>query len=192
MITQDVDAALRQFQSAAGFPGLDIATGTNGMPDHDERRFAIEVDVGPGERPELLGPGTGKKRQDDVGVKARVLRGGKQRLGLGQGQRLGRPPSAALQDLTQQDDVPLDLIPGLSACDGTFQDGPDLLQRPGAQDLSLSSRPPIYVVSRYVAELARTQRGDDVRVRQDGALLDGVTVPAAQAEGKPVTHGTRD
>jgi hypothetical protein len=148
MITQGVDAALRQFKGAAGFSGLGVATGTNGMPDHDERRIAVEVNVRPRERPEFLGPGTGKQRQDDVGVKACVLRSGQQRLSLGQGQRLRRPPEATLRDLTQQDDIPLDLIPGLSACDGTLQDGPDLLQRPGTQNLSLVSKPSINVVSR--------------------------------------------
>ena len=70
VITQDADAALRQFQGAAGFPSLGVATGTNRVSDHDERRIAVEVDVRPGERPQFLGPGTSEQRQDDLGAQA--------------------------------------------------------------------------------------------------------------------------
>ena len=76
MVAQPIDAALRQFEGAAGFPGLGLATSADRAPDHDERRIAVEVDIGPGKRPELLGPGTGEQRHDDIGVQVSVLRSG--------------------------------------------------------------------------------------------------------------------
>ena len=50
-------------------------------------------------------------------------------------------------------------------------------------------KPFVYVIRRQVAELTCAKSGDDVRVRQDGALGDGVRVASAQAEGEPVVNG---
>ncbi len=57
MVAQHIDAALGQFEGAAGFPGLGFAASTNRAPDHHERRVVIEVNIRPGDRPEFLGPG---------------------------------------------------------------------------------------------------------------------------------------
>jgi len=79
-----------------------------------------------------------------------------------------------LRDVAQQDDIALDLISGLSACDGTFQDGPDFAKRAGADDLRLVGKPFVDVIRREIAELTCAKGRDDVRVREDGALGDGV------------------
>jgi len=76
MVAKRVNAALRQFQGSARFPGLGVTASADRPPDHHERRVAVEVNIGPGERPEFLGPGASEQRQDDVGVQTRVLRGG--------------------------------------------------------------------------------------------------------------------
>src|SRR5690242_144584 len=73
MAAQHVNAALRQFQGAARFPGLGVSASADRAPYHDERRVAIEVNIGPGERPEFLGPRTGEQRHDDVGTPSPAL-----------------------------------------------------------------------------------------------------------------------
>jgi len=60
MVAQHFDTALRQFECAARFPGLGLASSADGAPDHDERRIAVEVNIRPGERSKLLRPGTGE------------------------------------------------------------------------------------------------------------------------------------
>jgi hypothetical protein len=97
-----------------------------------------------------------------------------------------------LRDVTQQDDIALDLISSLRAGDGALEDGPDFPKRAGTEDLRLGGKPLVYVVRREVAELACAQGGDDVRVREDGALRDGLVVPALRpkASQSPTASAT--
>ena len=50
MVAQHVNAALRQRQRAAGFPGLGLSPGPDRTPHHDEGRIGFQIDVRPGER----------------------------------------------------------------------------------------------------------------------------------------------
>lgn len=94
VVTQDVYAALRQRQRPARFLRLGVTPSANRTPNHDGGRISIEINMGPGEWTQFLGAGTGEQRQNDIGVKACVLRSVKQRLSLRQSERFRRPSLA--------------------------------------------------------------------------------------------------
>jgi len=112
------DAALRQSQRTAGLLGLGVAASADRAPDHDGLRVGVEVDMGPCERPKLLGAGTGGQRHHDVGGQAGAARGGQQRYGIS--------PEKVMQEIDHTGNSLGDTagtIPGNTGADGRAAHG---------------------------------------------------------------------
>ncbi len=136
---ENLDAALRKLKRPTRLEGLGLTLGQYRMPDLDERRNTVQADVRPGRRAKFLRPGTSEQRDDDVRLHGGVLSSSQERAGLAEGQRLRRAALLPLRDVAQEHNVPLHLLPRLSASDCPPKNRMQLVQRVRTKTFDLSS-----------------------------------------------------
>ena len=146
----------------------------------------------PPQRPQLLGPGPGQQRDDDVGVQRVGSRQRQHASRLLQCQRLRDAARATVRHLAQLDHVPLHQVPSHRPTYRPVQACLDRAQATCRQRLGQRMQPTVHLHRRQVPQLARPQVGEHMRVAQELVLPARHRCGIELAELQPVLHRLAD
>lgn len=144
----------------------------------------------PAERAGFLGAYAGHEAERDVGVEWVVLRVLQDGRGLVERHGLaGASVLPAFRGIDQRGDVADDLVPGLSAADGSPKDRVDCLQCSRGEAVPAVFEPVIDVVGGQLLELASADERDEVGLRKALVVVDRLGGQSLGAPGEPVADG---